>query len=229
MEKKEKQKKHKNLWQRILLMALPCVLFFAAIFCISYWFFQAKIVNSPFWSLLVMSDSTLSEDGTVINTQMETVDLSEIDGHYDLADFPKIGWGQQWGKLTIESQGVKDAPIVLGDGDDILNQMVIGHYFGSKYPGQGGKVVLDCHVSGPLYCMEDMSVGERVTIDTIYGRYEYEVSEIVIFDPSEKDWIKQDDSGEETLFCYTCYPRAAAYRSQRIGIICKKISGIPWK
>ena len=228
MEKK-KQKKHKKLWQRILLMMLPCVLFFAAIFCISYWLFQAKVVDSPFWSLLVMSDSTLSDDGTVINTQMQNIDLDEIDGYYDAKDFPKISWGEQWAKLSIESHGVKDAPVVLGDGDDILNQMVIGHYFSSKYPGQGGKVVLDSHVSGPFHCIEDMSVGEKVVLDTIYGTYEYEVSEIVIFDPSEKKWVQQDDSGEETLFFYTCYPRAAAYRTQRIGVVCKLISGIPWK
>lgn len=222
-------KKHKTLWQRILLMALPSVLFFAAVFCLSYWFFQAKIVASPFWSLLVMSDSTLSDDGSVLNTQMQNIDISAIDGYYDIRKFPKIGWGEQWATLSIESQGVKDAPVVLGDGDDILNQMVIGHYFGSQYPGLGGKVVLDSHVSGAFHCIEDMVPGERVRLDTIYGTYEYEVVDIVIFYPSEKDMVKQEEGAEETLFIYTCYPRAAAYRTQRIGAVCKLVSGVPWK
>lgn len=224
-------KKHKKLYQRILLKALPCLLFLGAIFCFSYWFFQAKIVDSTIWSLLISSNSALSESGTVLNTELDKLDIQveEETQSYNAAQFPSIRWGQRWATLSIPSQNVKDAPVFLGDGNDILNQMVIGQYFSSKYPGQGGKTVLNSHVSAAFHCLEDMKEGEQVILDTIYGQYVYEVTEIVIFSPEEESWVKQDSSGQETLFCYTCYPRAAAYRSQRIGILCTKVSGIPWQ
>ena len=224
--------RHKKTYQRILLRALPCVLFLAALFCFSYYFFEAKIVDSSIWSLLVASDATMvSNEGTVLNTNMQVVDVPEAnaEGYNDMADFPAIMWGEQWATLSIPDHGVENAPVFLGDGEDILDQMVIGHFFSSTFPGEGGKTVLDSHVSGAFHCLEDMEVGQHIILDTIYGQYEYEVSEIVIFSPSEKQWVRQDDSGEETLFCYTCYPRAAAYRSQRIGVLCSKVSGTPWR
>lgn len=226
------QRKHKKTYQRILLKTLPCVLFLGAVFCFSYYFFEAKIVNSSIWSLLVASDAALiSQEGTVLNTNMQVLDLEDKDesGFYSMEDFPAITWGEQWAALSIPAHGVENAPVFLGDGDDILNQMVIGQYFGSMFPGQGGKTVLDSHVSGYFHCIEDMKVGDRIVMDTIYGRYEYQVSEIVIFGPKENKWVRQDDSGQETLFCYTCYPRDAAYRSKRIGALCEKVSGTPWR
>ncbi len=224
--------KHKKTYQRILLRAVPCVLFFGAVFCFSYYFFEAKIVNSGIWSLLVASDATMiSDDGTVLNTNMQVLDLSAPDeeGYNNMEEFPAIMWGEQWAVLSIPDHGVEEAPVFLGDGDEILDKMVIGQYFGSTFPGQGGKTVLNGHVSGYFNCIEDMKIGERIILDTIYGRYEYEVSEIVIFEPTEKQWVYQDDSGKERLFCYTCYPRKAAYRSKRIGVLCEKISGTPWR
>ena len=229
--------RHKKTYQRILLKALPCVLFLAAIFCFSYYFFEAVIVDSTVWSLLVASDAAVSNTGMTLKTKMQTPEPGESDvndgssdnGYRNLEDFPVITWGEQWATLSIPAHGVEQAPVFLGDGNDILNQMVIGQFFSSSFPGQPGKTVLDSHVSGAFHCLEDMKEGERIILDTIYGRYEYEVTEILIFTPEQKDVVRPDKSEEDRLLCYTCYPRAAAYRTQRIGVLCRKVSGAVWQ
>ena len=72
-----------------------------------------------------------------------------------------------------------------------------------------------------------VKVGDRIYIETGYGSYVYEVYETVIFSISDYHYVMNYDEGEK-LTLYTCHPRGTAYRTERYGVICKKISGPEW-
>ena len=72
-----------------------------------------------------------------------------------------------------------------------------------------------------------MIVGDKVIIETEYGTYVYEVYETVIFSIDDTHYVMNYDDGEK-LTLYTCHPRGSAYRTERFGVLCKKISGPEW-
>jgi len=75
-----------------------------------------------------------------------------------------------------------------------------------------------------------MSVGDIVTLNTIYGDYVYKVTDTVIFHQSEKSLLlpEEEDTGDR-LICYTCYPfNTTSVRTERFAIICDLISGKDW-
>lgn len=224
----DKPVKHKTLAQRIVLKLLPLVLFFAGVACISYFAIQKGIINSSIMAVLISEASTNGGEG--LDTSFDTVSIATSDGKLDIKKFPKIKWGDLWATISIPSQDVIDKPVYLGDKGNILDQMTVGTYFGSTYPGQNGKTVLCSHVGSTFYCIEDLKEGDRIILKTIYGDYEYEITDIVIFEPTDKFVViqREEDYKEDRLFCYTCYPRDAAYRSKRIGVSCIRVSGIPW-
>lgn len=224
---KHEHHSHKTLSQRILLKVLPLALFFIAVGIISHLLINYVVLESPIVSAFISDIS--SEGGEGLNNDIEIIDIDENVKELRKEDIPTLYWGDRWATLSIPAHGVEDKAVYVGDSNSILNQMVIGKFFGSVFPGQKGKTVLDGHVSAAFNCLEDMQVGEQIILDTVYGQYIYEVQDIIIFAPNELSMVMQEEGLEEDiLFCYTCYPRNAAYRSKRIGVRCIRVSGIPW-
>lgn len=154
----------------------------------------------------------------------------EIVQYHDYSEFPPIPWGDCWGTMTISSIGLRGAPMYNGDDTQILSythSKAIGKRYGSQFPGQGGVTILCSHVTRAFYGLQDMEKGDKITLNTFYGKYVYEVTEIRIFS-ADNNSILHEKFPEETLICYTCYPRGSSVRTKRIAVICKKISGIDW-
>ncbi len=154
-------------------------------------------------------------------------DPSEVEtdeGHIPVA----IPFESQWATLRVDGWKESEIPVFFGDSNEILKKGA-GMWFNSRFCGQGGKTVLSAHVTRHFYEIEDTQVGTRITMDTVYGEYVYEVSEIKVFHYQDNSLIKQDDS-KNTLVMYTCYPRKNGYqtKTERIALICTMVSGREW-
>lgn len=146
--------------------------------------------------------------------------------YYDKKDFPGYKWGELWARLSIPSIGLEDKKVYAGESNSIFKKG-IGKRFGTRFPGQGGNIVLGAHVTREFYDLQLMKVGDRVYIETEYGSYVYEVYETLIFSIYDYQHVMNYDK-EEKLTLYTCHPRGTAFRTERFGVFCKKISGPEW-
>lgn len=113
-------------------------------------------------------------------------------------------WGSTFGRIKIPSIMI-DIPIYHGDDTPQLANGA-GHYAGSKFPGEGGSIVLAAHNShGLFYTLPQIKIGDKVKIETIYGNFEYEVFNTAIADYRNEDAFPIQNE-QEMLILYTCYP-----------------------
>jgi sortase A len=139
--------------------------------------------------------------------------------------FPEFG--EEFGELTIESASI-DYPVINGDMEDQLLKG-IGHFFGSRYPGENGKIVLDAHRNTLFKNLGKVKIGDKVAFKTNYGDYTYKVSNIRITTGSDKSIIEPAD-GSEKLVLYTCYPfHYIGNAPNRYVVTCDLTEGTPIK
>ena len=119
-----------------------------------------------------------------------------------LESYPE--YGTKYGDLQIDSLDV-DLPLYYGDTLSILRNGV-GHSSGSYFPGEGGTIVCMAHnTRGYLYNLSDIEIGDKIVINTNYGKFTYEVEETKIV-PETQVEAASVSHGEEVLVLYTCYP-----------------------
>ena len=81
-----------------------------------------------------------------------------------------------------------------------------GHYAGSQFPGEGGSIIVAAHNSrDKFYKLPQIQIGTKVDIETIYGKFQYEVYKTAIADYRNEDAFPLQED-EEILMIYTCYP-----------------------
>lgn len=149
------------------------------------------------------------------NIIKETLTLSKILIHEDLPQndsyklfklnektfkFPMLG--EKMGDLKIQSIGL-DFPIFQGDRDADLAKG-IGHFDGSRFPGEDGNVVLAGHRETVFKHLGKVKVGDIIKLDTSYGNFTYKASSIKIVGANDKTIVIP--SSKEKLTLYTCYP-----------------------
>ena len=119
-----------------------------------------------------------------------------------LESYPE--YGTKYGDLQIDSLDV-DLPLYYGDTLSILRNGV-GHSSGSYFPGEGGTIVCMAHnTRGYLYNLSDIEIGDKIVINTNYGKFTYEVEETKIV-PETQVEAASVSHGKEVLVLYTCYP-----------------------
>ncbi len=192
-------------------MLLPFVFGVCAIVCAVILLFQSVIAPSEYYR-------ALTGRGGVVNHAVQ-----QEEGH-----IPPIAYESQWATLSVDGWKQQDIPVYFGDNDAILRRGA-GMWLNSRFCGQGGKTVLSAHVTSHFYEIEDTAIGTLVRMDTVYGHYVYEVTNIQTFHYQDSSLIQPAD-GEDVLLMYTCYPRENGYqfKSERIALICKKVSGKEW-
>ncbi len=118
-----------------------------------------------------------------------------------------------------------NAPLYCGDGAEQLAKGV-GTYEGENYPGEGGVILVSSHDSTYFEKLDHLKEGDKVYVDTLYGKYCYEVFEERIYDVSDDFEYKENISGE-VLVMYTCYPlgQSVGNRDERYFVYAKKIEG----
>ena len=110
--------------------------------------------------------------------------------------------GEQFATLFIDEVAL-EVPVFQGESTAELRKGA-GHYVLSVLPGEGGNVVLSGHREKAFYSLKDVEIGNMVTIETDYGKYQYEVSDIYITTPD--DVTPTVPTETERLTMYTCYP-----------------------
>lgn len=216
MKKETIQSIKKNPFFKGFFLLLPFPLTFAALVCAVVVLFQSFVVPSPYFRLLTHDTLTPS------------VTIPEIVIPEDENEFPVIPYLSQWATLNVEGWEKTDIKVFFGDTKEILKEGA-GMWLNSRFCGQGGKIVLSAHVTTDFHELEVTPIGTRVTVDTVYGQYVYEVTDTLIFHYQDATPLSPNDE-EEVLFMYTCYPRKNGYqfKSERMALICKKVEGKDW-
>lgn len=112
--------------------------------------------------------------------------------------------GKSYGTVWIENTEVNCA-VYWGDTQDILELGAGTHIEGGKLPGQSGTVLIGGHTGACFYGLRTVQLGSRIHIDTPWGKYVYEVTEMCRV--QETDWqASRLDSPTELCVLYTCYP-----------------------
>jgi sortase A len=166
------------------------------------------------------ANSSYDSENTVgaSEVQGEIVSINEI-------EFPE--YNTRYAALSCERIGM-DAPVYWGDSKAVLKAGV-GNYIGGYMPGFGKPILLSGHNTTFFKPLQNIEVGDIITYDTNYGKFEYRVSEISILyvtDATAK--TKQLLSlNEEKLIMYTCYPfeTLVGTKMDRLFVFADKISG----
>ena len=176
--------------------------------------FQTVIEPSEYFQLLTNGNSAQSD-----GAQTPVVEDGE---------FPVIPYESQWATLNVQDWNEKDIPVFFGDNKALLRKGA-GMWVNSRFCGQNGKIVLSAHVTSHFYEMEDVKIGDLVTMNTVYGTYTYKVVATQVFNYQDSSLLTPED-GEEVLVMYTCYPRENGYlfKTERLALICKKVDGKDW-
>lgn len=216
MKKDTIQAMKKNPFFKGFFLLLPFPLTFAALVCAVIILFEVFVAPSSYFRLL-------THDAVAPSVTIPEIVIPE-----DENEFPVIPYQSQWATLNVEGWERKDIKVFFGDSKEILKKGA-GMWINSRFCGQNGKIVLSAHVTTDFYEMEDTAIGTRVTMDTVYGTYVYEVVDTLIFKYTDASHLSPAD-GEEVLLMYTCYPRKNGYqfKSERLALICKKVEGKDW-
>ena len=161
----------------------------------------AVIIFVLFGSRISMAISLINKVSIdTSNVVLKDVKLNSITKR--LESYPE--YGTKYGDLSIDSLDV-DLPLYYGDTLSILRNGV-GHSSGSYFPGEGGTIVCMAHnTRGYLYNLSDIEIGDKIVINTNYGKFTYEVEETKIV-PETQVEAASVSHGEEVLVLYTCYP-----------------------
>lgn len=117
--------------------------------------------------------------------------------------------GQPVGTIIIPKIGV-DYVVVQGT-DEADLQLGPGHYKNTSLPGQPGNAGIAGHRTTylhPFYNLNELAIGDPIYVTTVQGRFEYNVSNIQVVDPSDVTVL--DSTSVPTLTLTTCNPRYSA-------------------
>lgn len=182
------------------------------------WFFTKSEENETNRDLYAQAISSAQEGA---NNQSgdaaQTIDKQTITYPYP---------GDRYGEISIAGTTVS-APLYYGDDTATLNKGV-GTFkddIGAGIPGEGKTILLAGHNNTFFNGLQQVEVGDTVTIETHYGTYTYEITDMQVKDyqdASAYDFSRTD----ENLIMYTCYPfDALGFTADRYFVYGKYVSG----
>lgn len=120
----------------------------------------------------------------------------------NLASYPK--YGTKYGTVKIPSLNI-NLGLYYGDTLSILRNG-IGHSSGSYFPGEGGSIICMGHNTyGMLRKLPEIKKGAKIIVETIYGKYTYEVYDTKVVKQTQLDAAPVQRE-KEIFILYTCYP-----------------------
>jgi sortase A len=106
-------------------------------------------------------------------------------------DLSTIQEGEAIGRVVIPKIGV-DEIIVAGVGREDLKKGP-GHFPGTPFPGQSGNAAIAGHrttFGAPFRDLDQLAVGDRIEVETLIGKYTYEVFEFpAAIEPTDVDRV----------------------------------------
>jgi len=122
---------------------------------------------------------------------------------------PPVPDGEAIAVIRIPKLGVEKAVVegvALGD-----LKKGPGHYRDTPLPGQPGNSAIAGHrttYGAPFYRLDELEPGDRITVATRQGTFDYEVREQKVVRPSEVSVL--DPTPDNRLTLTTCHPRFSA-------------------
>ena len=107
--------------------------------------------------------------------------------------------------------GNEEGDIYFGDSSEILAKG-IGHSTQTELPGEDGKTVISGHNTGVLKGLFNLNKNDRVVIETVYGKFTYQLIGSKVVDDTDVSSIDEDYD----LIIYTCYPNSTLYGNKRL-------------
>ncbi|WP_367926065.1 class D sortase [uncultured Ruthenibacterium sp.] len=126
----------------------------------------------------------------------ETVDLAQAGG------MPQQG--ELYGTLNIEGTAV-ECNLYYGDSEAELHAGA-GTYTDGSIPGQSGATLIGGHTGTFFRDLESVQLGSEVVIETRYGEYHYEVTEMEVVRADEFGMDDLQAAPDRSVLLYTCYP-----------------------
>lgn len=128
-------------------------------------------------------------------------------------------FGEQYAVLEIKSAGI-NVPVYWGSNEELLEIGAV-QTTSSAAPGAGGNAVIDAHVNTFFHDLDKAKKGDKVVLYTNYGKFTYEVSELINFKADDKKYILP--AKEEKLTLYTCEMQVFGSSENRVGVVCKPV------
>ena len=197
-----------NKYVKILLLIIPAIIIIALGLVLTNGLYRSLIAENPLISMLINTKYSTSAD---IDFKEETDSLyvTDIPDKIEYSDeaVERIKYGTQYGIINISSFETKDIPLYYGDTSEILANGA-GQYIGSYACGHGGKSIVSANVMSYFYELEDTKTGDTVTVNTLYGGYEYEVSDKFVIAKEDFEILLYEEFVGDTLLLCTDYPRS---------------------
>lgn len=214
----------KNHVLNVILLLLPPALISVFVVALFFSGYVLLIKTNPYYSALVPDMKAAISENNVEIKQLPLVEGSEFD-----TGFPMIPYGTQWATLNVEGWAHREIPVFFGDGRSILSQGA-GMWIGSHFCGQNSKVVISAHVMRDFYEMEDVKVGTTVTMNTVYGKYVYRVTENFLFSVNDPSVLYDKGEGD-VLLMYTCHSRTdrSTWKTTRRAVKCELVEGYEYE
>lgn len=128
--------------------------------------------------------------------EAETVDLAASGG------MPQEG--ELYGRVAISGTAV-ECNLYYGDSEQELHAGA-GTFAGAQIPGQGGVALIAGHTGSYFRDLESVQLGADITIETRYGEYHYEVTDMRVVEASQFGMANLLAAPRESVMLYTCYP-----------------------
>lgn len=134
-------------------------------------------------------------------------------------------YGESYGFIECKERDLK-VPLYYGDDESIL-RLGAGQYEKSSMPGSEGISIIGAHDQTYFSTLGDLVTGDRITIQTIYGRFSYEVSGQAIAG-AQDTWAYEPQNTKEQVILYTCYPigEMGKERSDRYYVYCTRVPAL---
>ncbi|WP_339147915.1 MULTISPECIES: class D sortase [unclassified Sutcliffiella] len=114
----------------------------------------------------------------------------------------KVAVGEEIGEVYFPVLEV-GMPVFHGVSEDELVKGV-GHVPGSRFPGEGGNIVLSGHRDTVFRRLGELKVGDKVVLGFDGGEYIYKVARVRVVDKEDTSVVVP--RAREVLTITTCYP-----------------------
>ncbi|MEI7668442.1 MAG: class D sortase [Erysipelotrichaceae bacterium] len=194
--------------------------------CLEYGFFYFSL--KPLMDPIISAASLLIADEAIdFNDDLNSIyveqDFSER-GTVPLSEVVIPFVGTYYARIESARVGLS-VRLYWGDSLKILRKGA-GQYTGSNLPGFQKPLLIGGHNITVFNPIQNMIVGDLVTINTNYGQYIYEVYEIAIKKSNDTEAFNLQRS-EEILILYSCYPFhiLRSHKYDRFIVYGRRISG----
>ncbi len=161
---------------------------------------------------------TKSNGGTVAGLHIKDTD---IDVDYSASTSPegeviRPQFGEQFAVLRSDALSLS-IPVYWGSSSELFEHGAC-QASDSAIVGTEGNAVISAHVNTFFSDLNKMKKGDIVTVNTQYGYFTYEVSEIIEFKKSDKKYVIPTKDTKLTL--YTCKTDILGSSDIRTGVVC---------